>query len=148
MATGQVTLPYGINASGILQLRSAFPFNVVSGRDTNNDSRSGDRPDPDPNGAYPTNGVTEYGRFAIPVNRPGTLGRNAFRGPDFRRLDLRVSKAMAMAKRRIELMVEAFNVTNRVNFDSYTGSIQSQFFGRPQLAGNPRQVQLGVRFDF
>jgi hypothetical protein len=33
-------------------------------------------------------------------------------------------------------------------FDSYTGSIQSQFFGRPQSAGNPRQVQLGVRFDF
>jgi hypothetical protein len=53
-----------------------------------------------------------------------------------------------MAKRRLELMVEAFNVTKRVNFNSYTGSIQSQFFGRPQSADNPRQVQLGVRFDF
>jgi hypothetical protein len=148
VTTGQVALPYGINVSGILQLRSAFPFNVVSGRDTNNDSRSGDRPDADPNGAYPTNGVASFGRFAIPVNRPGTLGRNAFRGPDFRRLDLRASKAIPMAKRRLELMVEAFNVTNRVNFNSYTGSIQSQFFGRPQSADNPRQVQLGVRFDF
>ena len=143
-----MTLPYGVNLAAILQLRSAFPFNPVSGRDTNNDSRSGDRPDPDPNGAYPTNGVTTYGRFSIPANRPGTLGRNAFRGPDFRRFDLRVSKTIPMATRRLELMVEAFNVTNRVNFNPYTSSIQSTFFGRPQSADNPRQVQVGVRFDF
>ena len=57
--TGQVVLPFDIQLSGILVLRSAEPFNVVSGRDTNNDSRVGDRPDPDPNGPFPTNGVTE-----------------------------------------------------------------------------------------
>ena len=38
VATGQVTLPFQIQLAGILQIRSAFPFNVVSGRDTNNDS--------------------------------------------------------------------------------------------------------------
>jgi len=146
--TGQVTLPFDVQLAGILQLRSAYPFNPVSGRDTNNDGRSGDRPDPDPSGRYPTNGVTAYGRFSIPVNRPGTLPRNAFRGPDFRQLDMRLSKAFELGPRRLELIAEAFNLTNRVNYVSYTASIQSAFFGRPQSAFDPRQVQLGVRFDF
>jgi hypothetical protein len=137
--TGQVVLPFDIHLAGILQARSAYPFNPVSGRDTNNDSRSGDRPDPDPNGRYPTNGVTDFGRFSIPVNRPGTLSRNAFRGANFRTLDLRLSKVVPMGRRRLELIAEGFNVTNRVNYGSYTGSIQSAFFGRPQSAMDPRR---------
>ena len=89
-----------------------------------------------------------YGTFTIPVNRPGTLSRNAFRGPDFRTLDLRLSKVIPIGKRKVELLAEGFNVTNYVNFNSYNGSIQSRFFWVPQSAGNPRQIQLGVRFDF
>lgn len=147
--TGHVVLPFDVHLAGILQARSAYPFSPVSGRDTNNDSRSGDRPDPDQNGAYPTNGVTEYGRFSIPVNRPGTLSRNAFRGPNFRSVDLRLSKVVPMGgRRRLELIAEGFNVINRVNYSSFTTSIQSAFFGRPQSASDPRQVQLGLRFDF
>ena len=146
--TGQVTLPFEIQLAGIYQYRSAYPFNVVSGRDTNNDSRSGDRPDLNPNGTYPTNGVTQYGMFSIPVNRPGTLPRNAFRGPDWARTDLRLSKAFPFGKRRLEVLAEAFNAFNRVSYGSYTGSIQSKYFGLPQSANNPRQVELAVRFDF
>jgi outer membrane receptor for ferrienterochelin and colicin len=147
--TGQVTLPFAIQASAIYQYRSAYPFNVASGRDTNNDSRSGDRPDPDPSGKYPTNGVTAFGTFSIPVTRPGTLARNAFRGPEFARLDVRLSKIIGLGgKRRVEVLAEAFNITNRVNYNSYTSSIQSSLFGKPQSAGSPLQGQLGVRFDF
>jgi Carboxypeptidase regulatory-like domain len=148
VATGQITLPFDVHLAGILQVRSAFPFNVVSGRDTNNDSRSGDRPDPNPIGPFPTNGVSAYGRFSIPVNRPGTLTRNAFRGPDFRSADLRLSKVVPLGRRKIELLAEGFNITNRVNFNGYQGSIQSRLFGMPQSAGDARQVQLGARFDF
>jgi len=146
--TGHVTLPLDIQFAGIMQWRSAFPFSPASGRDTNNDSRSGDRPDPDPNGRYPTNGVTKFGQFSIPVNRPGTLPRNAFRGPNFAQLDMRLSKLFMVGPKRIELIAEAFNVTNRINYNSYTTSIQSVFFGLPQSAMARRQVQLGARFDF
>jgi predicted ester cyclase len=76
--------------------------------------------------------VLTYGRFSIPVNRPGTLTRNAFAGPDFRSADLRLSKAIPLGRRRIELLAEAFNITNRVNFNGYQGSIQSRLFGMPQ----------------
>lgn len=89
-----------------------------------------------------------YGTFSIPVNRPGALGRNAFRGPDFARFDVRVSKVIRFGKQRVELLAEAFNATNRVNFGSYTSSIQSNYFSLPQSANNPRQVQPGIRFNF
>lgn len=148
VATGQVTLPFEVQFAAILQLRSGFPFNVISGRDTNNDSRSGDRPDPAANGPFPTNGVLTYGTFSIPVNRPGTLPRNAFRGPNSRGFDARLSKVIPLGKRKLELLAEGFNITNRVNFNAYNGSIQSRFFGLSQSAGSPRQIQLGVRFDF
>lgn len=149
VVTGQVTLPFDIQMSAIYQYRSAYPFNVTSGRDTNNDSRSGDRPDPDPNGRYPTNGNVKYGTFSIPVNRPGTLPRNAFRGPDWARMDFRLSKVVPLGgKRRVEVLAEAFNAFNRTNFNSYTSSIQSSLFGYSQSADTPRQVQLGLRFDF
>lgn len=146
--SGVVLLPWDIQLGGIFQYRSPFPFNVVSGRDTNNDGRTGDRPDANENGPFPTNGVTEFGRFSIPVNRPGTLARNAFRGPNYVSLDARVSRSFRFGPRRIEVIAEAFNLTNRVNYGAYTGSIQSAFFGRPQSASDARQVQLGVRFDF
>ena len=45
-------------------------------------------------------------------------------------------------------LVDAFNALNTVNYGSYTSSIQSAYFGRPQSASAARQVQLGVRFDF
>jgi hypothetical protein len=91
----------------------------------------------------------KYGTFSIPVNRPGTLPRNAFRGPDWARMDFRLSKVVPLGgKRRVEVLAEAFNAFNRTNFNSYTSSIQSSLFGYSQSADTPRQVQLGLRFDF
>jgi len=65
-----------------------------------------------------------------------------------------------MAKRipireRINLRIlgEAFNVQNRVNYQDVnttwgTTIEPREMFGRFQGAGNPRQIQLGVKFDF
>lgn len=61
---------------------------------------------------------------------------------------MRLSKSFAVARRRLEFIAEAFNLTNRVNYTSFFGSIQSARFGLPQAAGDPRQIQLGVRVDF
>lgn len=79
------------------------------------------------------------------MNRPGALGRNAFRGPDFRTLDLRLSKAFQFGRRRIELIAEGFNVTNRVNYGGLTSSIQSRFFGLSQLTSEKPPVVSAFR---
>lgn len=40
------------------------------------------------------------------------------------------------------------NVLNHANYRNYSGVLTSPFFGRPTAANNPRQIELGVRFNF
>lgn len=40
------------------------------------------------------------------------------------------------------------NVFNHTNFTNYSGVLTSPFFGRPTNARNPRQIELGMRFNF
>jgi hypothetical protein len=41
-----------------------------------------------------------------------------------------------------------FNATNRANFTSYVGNMQSTIFGKPSSADDPRLIQLGARINF
>jgi hypothetical protein len=50
---------------------------------------------------------------------------------------------------RLEGFVEAFNLTNRVNYGSPNGNLRSSAFGRSTgIQGDMRRVELGVRLDF
>lgn len=46
------------------------------------------------------------------------------------------------------MFLEMYNLTNRVNFGDPTGNRNSRNFMVPIVAGEPRTVQLGVRFTF
>ncbi len=48
----------------------------------------------------------------------------------------------------IELRVEAFNVTNTTPFGAPNGSFGSAAFGTITTAGDPRVIQLAVKFLF
>ena len=85
------------------------------------------------------------------------IPRNSAVGPDFFSLSVRLSRAFAVgAGVRVEGLVEAFNLTNRVN----NVSIQSNFgagayptnpsssFGTVLAVGDPRSVQFGLRLRF
>jgi len=50
-------------------------------------------------------------------------------------------------------MAEAFNLFNHVNVLNVintfgTGTTPNATFGQPTVAGDPRQIQLGVRWSF
>jgi hypothetical protein len=103
------------------------PFTLLAGADLNNDTNNNDRP-------------------------PG-VGRNSGRQPSTATVDVRVSRAFAVRGQTVEVMIEAFNLLNRVNILAVnsnfgTGSIPSATFGQPTLAGDPRQIQAGVRWSF
>ena len=122
-ASGTVNAAFGLRLTAVVFARSGLPYNVTTGADSNND------------------GVTN--------DRPPDHGRNDARGSALFEADLRLSKFLYAGKTRIELLVEAFNVTNHVNWTSYNGNqAAGPFFGLPTDAGPPRQFQLGVRFDF
>ena len=48
----------------------------------------------------------------------------------------------------VEFYVQAFNLLNRVNYQNYSGSLRSPFYGEPTSAGPARRIELGMMFGF
>ena len=137
----------GFYLAPILTARSGFPFDIRTGIDVNMDNNFNDRP------------------FAV--------GRNTGLGPGFFALDLRLGRRIrfgADESRSLEILLDAFNIFNRVNFkevNSITGGVlfldqlgitdvrlrgsadkpASSFSGFTS-AYDPRIIQLGLKFNF
>jgi outer membrane receptor protein involved in Fe transport len=132
-AIGQA--PGAVRVSGLVTLESGRPFNIFVGRDANGDGN--------PNS-----------------DRPSNIERNAYEGPGYATVDLRVSREFRFVQRsRIELMVDMFNLFNRTNvkdINTVWGSLDypntpppaSLGFGTPRDVFNPYQTQVGIRIKF
>lgn len=118
----------GIQIGYVFAYATGVPFNPVTGNDRNNDTTVNDR--------------------------PVGVGRNSARQPATSSFDLRVSRSFVLGGRwRLEAMVEAFNLLNHVNILNVnntfgTGPTPNVTYGQPTVAGDPRQLQLGVRWSF
>ncbi len=140
------SLPADFQLALLLQARSGRPFTITTGVDNNRDTNINDRPDLAVPGGDPRSKTTYVADF---TGRVGNLGRNSAIGDSYMTVDMRLSKFLRLGQKRVEGFAEAFNVTNRVNFDLPTGNLRSSSFGRPTaIQGTPRQVEIGVRFDF
>ena len=91
----------------------------------------------------------------VDAGRTGNAGRNLLIGPGFFNFDTVVSKRFHMPRLPETAMatvrVEAFNLTNHVNFNArqMNVNINSSTAGSfSQILGNPRQLQFGFRLDF
>jgi hypothetical protein len=84
-----------------------------------------------------------------PLNTPGDASRDVALGPGLFSLDLSLVKRFAVTERSaIDIRADAFNSTNRVNFGNPGTSFGSSTFGVISTAGNPRIMQLAVRYRF
>ena len=151
-----MALPWQFQLSGILKLISGSPMPVQAGIDLDGDkSLTGDRPAGLPITVGRGN-VKEALRLiddrratftpARPPLDPKLLDLDPYRS-----LDLRLTKAFrAGARRRIELLMEAFNVTNHVNYNPVVvvRNMNSPSFLERRSARDARQIQWGLRFDF
>ena len=124
---------------------SSLPFNIVSG--VNSLQGTAGRPFADGSVSTPN----------FDVRQVEFIPRNAGTGSDFFTLSLRVSRSFRLAGgSRIEGLVEAFNLTDRVNPitrnttfgpGSYPSNPVSSF-NTVTAVGDPRTIQFGVRFIF
>ena len=146
--SGVYHLPWNLQMSGIVTAGSGRPFTPLAGADLNGDGNGGQFP-PDRARRNPADETTSVGR-----NSETTVGQIT--------LDLRLSRTVTVGSRaRLEALVEAFNLFNRVNFIEDTN--QSSFvifgtgaypsnplpaYGRYTLTLPPRQVQLAARLSF
>lgn len=48
----------------------------------------------------------------------------------------------------LTVQLRVTNVINRVNFNNYSGTLGSAFFGIPSSSGPARQMDLNLRFNF
>jgi hypothetical protein len=108
-------------------------------------------------------GGWRYNRAAfVPrTDTHGSLARNALRGFAFNQFDLAVRRRFSIARTRLELRVEAFNVLNHPNFASPVSNLTNTSFGvATQMfnsigglnslyqIGGPRAFQVAVRAQF
>jgi hypothetical protein len=138
-------LSHGFQASTMLQYYSALPFNVVSG--VNSLQGTAGRP--------LANGSPSSANFD--VRTADFIPRNAGTGSDFFTMSLRLSRSFDIGGgRRLEGLVEAFNLTDHVNAITRNATFGSGAYPSAPLAsfdtvtavGDPRTVQFGVRLTF
>ena len=118
----------GFHLSYIFSYASPLPFNIQTGNDRNGDTNNNDR--------------------------PVGVGRNTGRGFDSASFDMRLSRTFKFTERvSLETIAEGFNLFNRSNLQIPnnifgTGTTPLAAFGRPTAAGDPRQIQFGLRLNF
>ncbi len=157
--------------SGVLTLQSGRPFSVWNGAafpaggDYNADGGGGavgggfyDRPNVPAAGSYDDswstddflNGLFDASIFPKPtLGTNGNLGRNTFRGPKYRTLDMTVIRSLRMGDRReLQLRVDMYNVLNTLNLFLPNADLSLSNFGKSTQAFDPRIMQVGLRFVF
>jgi hypothetical protein len=140
VVSGVFKLGWGLTAAPILEYGSGQPWTARLGYDYNGDGYNSDR--------------------------AAGVARNSQNGPVYRNVSLRLSKAFTLASAgRFEVIAEAFNLFNTVNYD-VTSITTGQYLSGPTISNpaapyvaNPsfgkysstlpaREIQLGVRWSF
>ena len=92
------------------------------------------------------------GAYAVsPSGTFGNLGRNTGIGPALANTDLSIFKAFVMPyseRHKFEIRAEFFNALNRVNLGNPNTNLTNALYGRITSAGDPRIIQLGLRYSF
>jgi TonB-dependent receptor-like protein len=82
-------------------------------------------------------------------SRPGTLGRNALRGPGLWNIDLALSKTLAFTERvNLQIRTDMINAFNHTNFLGIQTGITTSNFGAFTSTRGARLVQFNARLTF
>jgi hypothetical protein len=171
----------GWQLAGVLVAQTGTPFSVVcngraftpvrdasgaivgnSGCDFNADNSGNDRPNVptfgDSKGDLSNDdflsGIFTAADFPIPApGRPGTLGRNTFRGPRYFNVDLVLARVLRTpwgfgSSGNLQLRLESFNLFNTLNLNNPDNNMINATFGRSTSAQPGRIVQFSTRFSF
>jgi hypothetical protein len=157
----------GWSISGIVSARSGGAFNVLLGRDINDDGAPLERPavvsgslhDLYDSGSDPVQFLVSQARanaiLGVPANvvdQSAYIPRNSFHGPSLWTYDASLMKRVNLSEAtKLNLEANFFNIFNHTNLDLPQGNLSSALFGRitRTAAGfGPRQVQLGVKLIF
>ena len=159
----------------IANFQGGYPFWVTTNQDLNGDGNFFDAPDAPAFGNSKQasrsdfiNGFMRATDFPLPpcvtrdksgaciVWAAGNLGRNTFRGPGLKLVDLSLGRSFNIPwfygkeGARFQFRAELYNLFNRVNLDprSVASSLTDGNFSKATGVFYPRTVQLGARIEF
>ena len=138
--------------NGILTAQTGLPFTPVLQTSTTN-SGTGSRPNAVRPASYPGTLQNWFDASAFSTPAPytyGNAGRDILFGPGRTNLDLSLFKYFIIREQmRFELRAEAFNILNHPQFGLPNPNIGNAQAGQiTSTVGNPRQLQMGLRFQF
>jgi hypothetical protein len=145
-------LPGQIQLSGIVRALSGSPRKIAAGTDLDGDgSTTGDRP----LGLDPTVGRGDLdtqlrliNEFRASLNLPA-VDRSLLETDRYFTIDVRATKAIRFHDvHRLEMFLEAFNVTNHVNYSGLNTNMNTAAFLIRTSARPARQIQWGLRYSF
>jgi len=158
---------YGFSIAPIIEVSSGRPFNIIAPGDANGDFQStNERPFVLSDGSLCQAGFTQLTNDPInpncitgfPLN--GNLGRNMGITHMFFSTDARITRKIRFGERMsLDLIGEVFNLFNRFNeaaADPFYNTVNTvgkrsgngRYFSRPTSSFDPRQFQLGFKFNF
>ena len=151
----QVPLVFGVRGNFNVNLSSGVPYTMTTGLDDNDDGVFNDRPAGvtrnslrgDPTWGLNLNLSRRFalGGLGTPVTRGAAQqGGGGFGGPG----GGRGAGGPGNSRYSMELFVQAQNILNHVTHSGYTGNLSSPFFGTATSVGAPRDVNIGLRFNF
>ncbi|MGH9764018.1 MAG: carboxypeptidase regulatory-like domain-containing protein, partial [Blastocatellia bacterium] len=128
-------------------------FSVVSGSDNSLSGIGRDRPNlvADPTISNPT--VQKWFNTAAFVANPagtfGNAGRDILEGPGFFTLNAALVRNFKIRERQtLQLRWEAFNALNHPNFNNPDANITDKLFGQITSTGDPRVMQIALKYIF
>ena len=142
--TGVLTLQSG----GPVAVTQATNFNAFAGFGTQRPNLVGD---PGlPSGERSVTRWFNTGAFAVaPQFTIGTSSRNPVRGPSYRNLDLALIRRVPFRSgTALEVRAEIFNATSTPPLAHPNGVLGTAAFGTVTSAGDPRVIQLAVKWLF
>lgn len=162
--SGIADLPWGIQFAPILQFGSARPYNLLPSFDTlgfgSGDTRAVIVPNADPKNytLFAKSSTAAAARACYFGGQCHIAPYDAVRGDAFFQLDTRLSKNIHLGEQRnLQLIFQAFNLTNRANYgNDFDGTISSDTFRQPVGFINPTSTttprsftgEFGFRFSF
>jgi hypothetical protein len=133
-STVNARLPLGIFLTGGMSTAGPHWYTITTGKDDNRDSTINDRP------------------LGVP--------RNSGKGPKTLVFDFNISKAFFFSpsnsngrgtgntRTNLNLFANMTNAFNRTNYRTPSGVMTSPNFGKYTSAEDPRQIEVGMRFQF
>jgi hypothetical protein len=146
------TLTRDWQVAAIVAARSGTHFNATTGVDIARNGQGNQRPNKVSSAVYLKDGYRWLDPAAFQAPALGTFGdleNNSLVGPRRFNVDIGITRSFRVtAAHQIQFRAEAFNVLNRVHLNNPVSALNNNNFGLITSAGDPRIIQLALKYVF